>query len=362
MKASTKRILNFAFIFGTLAVVMIVGFQGNELSDAWDALNSLAPQWILACVAGWAGYLFMDGVSIHYFLRKQRYPIALRHAVSIAMTGIYYSNITPGASGGQPMQIYYLKKRGVPIGIGSSAMTVKFFCFQFMLMVIGTIAWILFPGFVNAQVGASKWVLIMGYVFNSISVTAVLLLAISKPMVRFLIGLCIRLGTKIHLCKDPSAAAAKWEGILSTFHASVTMIRKHPRELMVQLFISTLQLMSLMSVVVSVYLAFGLSGESIPHLVAIGLMVYISAAYTPLPGASGAQEGVFILYFTGIFPEGKLFVALLLWRFFTYYIALIAGACHSVFQGFHGSGKKKQAENLTTGDAALGEDKEPPLT
>lgn len=65
----------------------------------------------------------------------------------------------------------------------------------------------------------------------------------------------------------------------------------------------------------------------------LGIMQYISAAYTPLPGASGAQEGVFALYFGLLFPDGIRFIALLLWRFFTFYITLILGALLSLFRG-----------------------------
>lgn len=343
MKASTKKLLNFLFIFGTLAVVLTIGLSGNEFSDAWGALISLAPQWIALCLMCWLGYLWMDGLSIHYFLRKQGYPISFPFAVSIALTGIYYSNITPGATGGQPMQVYYLKKRDVPIGIGSSAMTVKFFCFQLMLMVVGTIAWMIYPEFVDRQVGAGKWILITGYVFNSISVCLVLLMAVSKRLVRFFLNLFIKLGCKLHLCKDESAAQIKWEGILSTFHASVMLIRQRPKELFVQLGIATLQLLSLMLVVVCVYHAFGLAGHTVGQLIALGLMLYISAAYTPLPGASGAQEGVFALYFAGIFPEGNLFVALLIWRFFTYYVSLIVGGMMSVYTGVGGHSKQRTA-------------------
>ena len=51
----------------------------------------------------------------------------------------------------------------------------------------------------------------------------------------------------------------------------------------------------------------------------------MSASYTPLPGASGAQEGGFLLYFRGIFKDGTIGLALLIWRFFTYYLFLIVG-------------------------------------
>ena len=40
----------------------------------------------------------------------------------------------------------------------------------------------------------------------------------------------------------------------------------------------------------------------------------------------GAQEGGFLLYYRDIFPEGIIGLALLVWRFFTYYMFLIVGS------------------------------------
>ena len=44
MKPRTKKILNFVLIFGTLAIVLIIGASGQELGDALNALRSIAPQ------------------------------------------------------------------------------------------------------------------------------------------------------------------------------------------------------------------------------------------------------------------------------------------------------------------------------
>ena len=54
-------------------------------------------------------------------------------------------------------------------------------------------------------------------------------------------------------------------------------------------------------------------------------LLFVSASYTPLPGASGAQEGGFLYYFRNIFSGGTVGLALLTWRFFTYYITLFVG-------------------------------------
>ncbi len=332
MKASTKRYLNIAFILGTLLLILIIGFNNNELKNIGEAFRSISPWWLIACLGAWVCFFLLESLSIALLLHKQGYPLPFGYVLFVSLMGLYYSNITPGATGGQPMQVYYMKKRDVPIGVGSSVLTVKFFCFQFMLLVLGAIAWAMHPDFVQSQLWGAKVFLIAGYVFNFFSVGLLLLMVVNKRMVRFFILLFIRMGTALRICKDPAQSAAKWEGNLSTFHSSVMLIRKRPGELFLHLFINSLQVLALMAVTVFVYYALGLTGTPIAKIVTMALLLYISASYTPLPGASGAQEGGFMIYLKNIFPAGQIFPALLLWRLFTYYVTLLAGAIVSVIQ------------------------------
>lgn len=343
MKPRTKKILNFALIFGTLAIVLLVGLNGQEMSGAVDALKSIAPRWIVLCILAWLLYLLLDAMSIHHFLCRQEHGIPLHSSVFVALSGMYYSNITPGATGGQPMQVYYMKKRGVPIGIGTSALTVKLFAFQFMLAVLGTILWIGYREYIAVQLGGNMWILIIGYAYNVVVVGLTVMMATSKRLVRFIVRLVIKGCAKLRLVKDPASTQAKWEDVIDTFHGSVMMITRRPMDLVVQLLLATLQILALMLVTFLLYHGFGLTGSSYGQITALGIMLYTSAAYTPLPGASGAQEGVFALYFSRVFPDGIRLMALLLWRFFTYYITLIVGAVVSVASGFRKE-KKKPAE------------------
>ena len=156
MKAATKRNLNIAFILGTLALILVIGISNNELTNIGKALSNLSPWWLLACPVGWLGNLVFESLSLQYFLLNQGYRINFPYAIFVSIMGLYYSNITPGASGGQPMQVYYLKKREVPIGVSTSILTVKYFCFQFMLLAMGGIAWLAQPGFVSDQLWGAK--------------------------------------------------------------------------------------------------------------------------------------------------------------------------------------------------------------
>ena len=311
MKGSRKRIINMALILGTLAVVLVIGISDNSIGEAWEAVKRMSLAWVILAVVCYCCYLMMDAVAIHFFLKRQGYRVSFLRLCFISVVGQYYSNITPGASGGQPMQIYYLYQDRVPTAIATSAIAMRFFCFQFMLSFFAALFWILFGGFINEHVGAQKWILIVGFCYNAVMVTLVTSLALCTPMIKKLIAFAVKIAAKFHWVKKPHELSEKAN----------------------QLIIGGLQLIALMSVIYCIYRGLGLVEESYIHLVALHVMEFISAAYAPLPGASGASEGVFSMYFGKIFPDGYSFAALLLWRFFTYYISLIMGVVVVMIQG-----------------------------
>lgn len=335
MSSRARRILNFTLIFGTFAIVLVITLSGTNIADTAKAIRNFPPIWLLACSLAYALGLLIEALSLYFFLRRQGSPVNYGYAIFVSIVGQYYNNITPGATGGQPMQVFYLRKRGIPIGIGTSALLVKMFCFQFMLMALGTVFWITHREFVSNNIGGNMWILIIGYTYNTVAVVFLLLIAINKHLVRFLTHFVIRVLTKLKICKDPDRTHLKWDAIVDSFHSSISLLRRRPLELMRQLLLGGLQTLLLMTITVLVYWGFELREVSASELTTMGLLQFISAGYTPLPGASGAQEGVFALFFGQIFPDHIRMVALLIWRFFTYYLSLIVGAVTTIAYGVH---------------------------
>ncbi len=337
MKKNTlQRFLSFLLLVVTLGIVLYIGLSGNELADLAQALKTLAPAYLLLCLASWALYVLMDALAIHHFVVIQGKPIKLRQSLHAAIIGIYYCNVTPGASGGQPMEMYCLSKYGVPIGISGSGMAVKFIVFQVVLLITGAVLWLTHGAFVSEYASGSIWFIVLGYIVNFFSIGMVMLMAISKRAVRWVIERCIRIGVKLHICKNPDASREKWENHCQSFLESVQMIIRRPKDVLIQCLIAFVQLMSLMMVIIAIYHALGLKGVSTMELITMGVLLYIGASYTPLPGASGAQEGGFAVLFRGIFPDAQRFVALLIWRFSTYYLSILVGAVVSVVENIRG--------------------------
>ncbi|MBQ9943245.1 MAG: flippase-like domain-containing protein [Clostridia bacterium] len=327
-KQTRSNILNALVIFLTIGIVIYLGAANGEIGNAWNALVSSDLRWIGMAFVCYGIYLVFESLGVHVFFRQQGFKPKFGSSLLVSIIGLFYSSVTPAATGGQPMQVFAFKKRGIPPGVSSSALAVKFFCFQVALLGTGLLLWVLNPQIVSdcfRSYPAAQVMVITGFVLNGFTVVAVLLLAINKNIVRAIITFIIFLGKKLRIVKDPAGTASRMDATMADFHASVDMVTHHPGKLMVLLLISVIQVMGLMSISYCVYRAFGLRGHGYGDVVVLQFLLFIGASFTPLPGASGAQEGGFAWMFGSVFPSDVLFGALLLWRFMTYYLNLLIG-------------------------------------
>ena len=325
MSEKWKKILSALFIVLIVAAVVSIAFGNPELTDAWGALRSLNPAWVLGLLALWFAYAFFDALGTWFCLRGQGFRLGLLSVLGFTLIGFFYSNITPGASGGQPMQVNSMRKAGVPVGNGTSAVTIRLIFNQLMISVLSLTFWLFNRDFVNQQLGGAVWFARVGWVINFAVVPLVLLAAFQRSLIRKLAFGLVGLLSRLHLVRDVESTQQRIASILDTYHSAIHDLLTSPGQILFQCLCSTLSLLALTGSIVFVYYAFGLSGTPWYHVLTISLLLFVSASYTPLPGASGAQEGGFMYYFNGIFPGGTKGLALLIWRFFTYYLFLFVG-------------------------------------
>ncbi|HPJ01920.1 MAG TPA: lysylphosphatidylglycerol synthase transmembrane domain-containing protein [Candidatus Limiplasma sp.] len=348
-----RSILSFLFIAATLGLIVFIAFSNSDLTNAWEVLFTLKTQWLLCAFLGWFGYMLFDMLGLHYFLRKQKYPISIGFATYVTLLGFYYANITPGSSGGQPMQVYYLSKRKIPVPIATSALSIKFLSLQIMVVVMSTVLWIANSVYINAQLTpGAKWFVYIGYGINFLSIPLILLIALHRPLVQAIILFFVRVGAKLRIIKRPEERIVRLDAGMDMYHMSILRLMKYPKRIIGQMVFAALSLLSLMSIPLSVYRAFDLSGTHWYELLSLSFLLFISASYTPLPGASGAQEGGFLIFFAGAFTQGTIGLALLVWRFFSYYLFLLVGAVISIVGSFRGHRADKEEPSRAKSDTA----------
>ena len=329
MNPKLKQVVSFLFIVLSISAVFFIAFSNQDLTNAWDAIKKMNIGWLGAILLCWLAYTFFDGMNYWCYLNRQGFRISIGRAVNVALIGFYYSNITPGAAGGQPMQVNSMRKAGIPVGYGTMAVTIRFITNQTVTSVITLVLFLLNRQFVYRQLAGAIWFVRIGWLINFAAVPLVLLAAFKRNWIQKLSELLINWLEKIHLVRNKEVTISRVTGVLDTFHTAFLDLMHSPGQILLQFACSTASMLGLFSTV-----------------------IFISASYTPLPGASGAQEGGFLLYFQGIFKEGTIGLALLIWRFFTFYLFLIVGVFTILLEKMilRREAKKKQAAEERSGD------------
>ncbi len=325
MKVNWKRVLSALLVVGSIAAVVWIAFSNSELENAWVVLNSLDPLWALGILGCWFAYMFFDAFGYWLYFRSEGFRISIGRSVNASLICFYYSNITPTSAGGQPMLINSLRKAGVPVGYGTMGSTIRFICNQFVISALSLIFWVANRDFVHQQLGSVIWLIGLGWIINFAGVPLVLMAAFQRKLIQRISMGMISLLVRMKLIRNREVAVAAVTNVLDTYHTALKELMRRPWRILAELLTAAGGMMGLIGSIFFVYHAFGFSGTPWNQLLTVSFLLYISACYTPLPGASGAQEGGFLLFYANLIPGERIGVALLVWRFFTYYLFLIIG-------------------------------------
>ena len=160
-----------------------------------------------------------------------------------------------------------------------------------------------------------------------------------------------------HLHRIAEEIIWHWHDRLDPIEGSADLVKEMKEKGFHLYLLSCLQVLGLMSIAYCIYRALGLNQYTYWDVLTLQFLLFIAASFTPLPGASGAQEGGFYIFFQHVFPADKLVGALLLWRFFTYYFTMIIGVGAVIFDSAwsmrQGAGKNAADAGNVTPEAGV---------
>ncbi len=337
MKNWKKTIGVILFVLLNVAVIAVTAFSefGNsknatELSEvklSWWFLVPAARCFIVAICFEVLKYIPMirrlassnELINKETKLARKNVPKVARRTV---LLGKYYDNITPAAIGGQPFQIYYMRHNsGLPVGASTSIPIVGMISNQIGFLLIAIICF-LFGGiaYTRPALIVTAWIGLLFYAFWPVMVAGVSFFP--KPTTRFL-KFIVKILAKLRIVKNRNKALLRIEHEVEEYAKSVKLIMK-TRGLFLQVVgLSVLFNALVASIPFFVLTAFG-GNVSFIECFILTVAVMSAVYFIPTPGNAGAAEGTFFLVFSAL-SSGYVFWAMLVWRFFSYYIYIIAG-------------------------------------
>lgn len=255
----------------------------------------------------------------------------------------YYDNITPLGSGGQPFEIYYLRKKGIPVGVASGVPLVSYALDRLAYVVIAFFV-LIFYGF--GEIGTVLTVLcIIGLLINAFIPTALLFFTLLPKTSEKIAGVVAKIGKFLHLIKDADAFAHKLTGSLKEYTECIKyFFKKSGARVIFGFAMSLLSQTALYSIPFFTIRMSGATGINWGEIFALTVICYTSVTLLPTPGNSGGAELSFRSIFAKYLSGGKLFWGIMSWRIFSYYLSIFVGIVLIIMQSIYKLTKRGKQE------------------
>lgn len=325
-KIKHKLLWQLGYIVLTLLLILLFGAFDPQLKTFLSGQLPIHGPWLLLCGGAMLGFWLFQAAGYTTIGKAVGAKTSYWMGIRITLYGEYYSAITPFASGGQPMQLAYYMRYGVGAAKATTILAVRYIGYISSVCVCYLATMLLGGWQILQSMPLMLWLTVAGFVVNFLSIAVVWLLLRRPQLVRrlgqWLLGKLTRLPFLHGRQEKWEAGFEKW---MQEFRIAAECIRNRPMPFLFAFLLMLLSVICLFSIAYLVYRALGLAQASFTDLFAMQLFLYLAAAFMPTPGAAGAMEGGFYLFFALVFPNELLYSAMILWRLLSYYSQLLVG-------------------------------------
>lgn len=316
-------ILFVVIALGSIFAV-VVQCKSFSLSDFSGYIKGASPLWLAISLLSMFAYIVFEGLALLIICRAFGYRTSFSRGYIYSASDIYFSAITPSATGGQPASAYFMMKDGMSGMMVTTALLVNLCMYTLSIVVIGLLCFSFrFDLFLNYSV-LSKILIVAGTLiqiglavfFSMLLLKEKLLHKISSSVLSFL--------CKIRLLRHKSAKQEKLDKYMENYRRYSTIISKHHKTLWFVFLFNFLQRVTQIAITMFVYMA--TTGKSFIEAVDLWFFqgyTVLGANCMPVPGGIGVSDYLMLDGFGSVMSEHSAVNLELLSRALSFYFCVI---------------------------------------
>lgn len=320
---SKKHIFrNLLFFLILIVITLRLILKDQSITQIVDIIKNVKIQYILIAILCMMIYMVLEAVNIGRTLKALGEKSKFVKNVKYALIGFFFSSITPAASGGQPMQVYYMHKEKISVANSTLALLINLTSMQII-----TIGFALISLCFNYQYLNTALIIffIVGISLNIMALALLIIGVFSKRLSKWLVNVAIKI-LKVFRVKNIEAKQEKFEKELTKYQYSAKYIKENKVLILKTILTTAIQFFIFYSITYWTYRSFGFNERNILEIVSMQSVLYATVSGIPSPGAVGVSEGAFIEIFKNVYPEGMIKSATLLNRGINFYLFVIISA------------------------------------
>lgn len=327
MKKYGKNIILLVLI--SLFIMYLI--MKDNFSEIIGYLISAKIEFLLLSLLFIVLYILFQSLSMHLYLKEINKNYKLRDTFILMFSAQFFNGITPFSSGGQPFQMYLLKKQGIKLTESGNALLQNFFVYQLSLIILGTFA-VLTNKYFNIipQTSLLRKIVMIGYLVNILILLLILFLGKAKNINTKVFNKVFNLIFKF--MKNRENLKEKAIEKIDEFYNSSEYFKNNKLIFIESLIFNLAALFSLYLIPVFIFYSMGEFNnlELLDSIVCSGYTFFVGS-FVPIPGGTGGLEYGFLEFFKGFTVPNMLSACMILWRFITYYLPMILGAFSLIF-------------------------------
>jgi len=332
MENKKKSNLFLSFIFFILLIVLTfkILFNGSDVFKILNILKSVNVQFVLIGIFSMFIYLILEGINIGRTLKRLGEKTNFLKNIKYSFIGFFFSSITPAASGGQPMQVYYMYKDNISVANSTLALLINLSSMQIITISFALLSLIFNYHYLNT-------VLIICFIIGialNMSALALLIVGIfSKRLSAGLINFALKV-LKFFRVKNLDSKKEKFEKELEKYQNSAVYLRANKKMIIKILFTTLVQFTIYYSITYWVYRALGFNKYNIMQIITMQSVLFATVSGIPSPGAVGVSEGAFTEIFRNVYSKDIMSSAVLLNRGINFYLYVLICAVVTIINHF----------------------------
>lgn len=325
-----KDLWQAAFLVLVFVLTAYSVLHGEDLGQIAASLKQAVPGYWVVGVVLVVLFILSESVIIWYLMRTARQKVKFGHCCMYSFVGFFFSAVTPSATGGQPAQLYFMKKDRLPVSISTLVLMIVTITYKAVLVVIGLAVLILRPVAIMKYLQPVIGWCYLGIILNVACVWFMLELVFHPTLARKILAWVIQcIGRLLHW-KRKDEFLQRMERSMDRYCEVAVYYREHKRVILNVFGITMIQRILLFFITWLVYRSFGLKEAGVAVIVTLQGMISVAVDMLPLPGGMGISENLFLRMFKPLCGSEYNLPVMLVSRGISYYTQLLISGVMTV--------------------------------
>lgn len=322
-----KRLISALVIALVTAIVLYYALKDNY-EEIIAQIKQIHKGYLLIAFLLIICYWLLKAVVMRISVSKFKDNFRFKDALRLVVETNFFHAVTPFASGGQPYEIFSLKRSKLKMADATNVSIQNFIVYQIALVFLGTTAVVcnyffsIFP-----KNNFLKYLVTIGFLANLIVILVLFIISFTKKLNEKIVSFIIFLLNKVHLVKNKGKTIEKFQKYITEFHAGAKVLIADKKNFCFMIFCNLLALFCFY--VIPLVLLYGTGDFTSMNMfesIVTSAYIMMVGSFVPIPGGTGGLEYAFIVFYSTFIGGATLNAIMLLWRFITYYFGMIVGA------------------------------------